>query len=67
MSFHGNQIRDILAILMLETFFQMEQHGTFLENFKYHYWSLHKIVGYDSSPPFLINVLISPLILVLEY
>ena len=45
MSFHGNQIGDIVAILLLKAFlltFQMEQNETFLENSKYDYWILHK-------------------------
>ena len=49
-SFHGNQIGDILAILLLKTFFltfQIDQNGTFLDNFKYDYWILHEKLVWD--------------------
>ena len=52
MSFHGNQILDILAILVLIKVlltFQMEQNGTFLENSKYDYWILHKKLFSDET------------------
>ena len=45
MSFHGNQIGDIVPILLVENdllTFQMEQNGTFLDNSKYDCWILHK-------------------------
>ena len=45
MSFHGNQIGDIVRISLLKNIlltFQKEQNGTFLENSKYDYWILHK-------------------------
>ena len=45
MGFHGNQIGDIVPILLVKNIlltFQMEQNGTFLDNFKYDYWILHK-------------------------
>ena len=44
MSFHGNQIGAMEAILLLKNVlltFQMEQNGTFLDNSKYDYWILH--------------------------
>ena len=34
MGFRGNQIEDIVAILLLKTFY-CNQNGTFLENFEY--------------------------------
>ena len=45
MGFHGNQIGDMVPDLPVKTVlltFQMEQNGTFLDNFKYDYWILHK-------------------------
>ena len=45
MGFHGNQIEDMVPILLVKNVlltFQMEQNGTFLDNFKYDYWILHK-------------------------
>ena len=45
MGFHGNQIGDMVAILMVKNVlltFQMELNGTFLNNSKYDYWILHK-------------------------
>ena len=50
MGFHGNQIGDIVPILLVKKFlltFQMEQNGTFLDNFKYDYWILHKKLVLD--------------------
>ena len=48
MSLHGNQIGDMVPILLVKNVpltFQMEQNGTFLDNSKYDYWFLHtKIV-----------------------
>ena len=43
--FHGNQIGDMVPILLVKNgllTFQMEQKGTFMDNFKYDYWLLHK-------------------------
>ena len=43
--FHGNQIGDMVPILLVKNVlltFQMEQNGTFLDNFKYDYWILQK-------------------------
>ena len=37
MSFHGNQIGDMVLLT-----FQMEQNGTFWDNSKYDDWILHK-------------------------
>ena len=45
MSFHGNQIGDMVSILLIKNVlltFQMEQNGTFWDNFKEDYWILHK-------------------------
>ena len=45
MSFHGNQIGDMVPILLVKyilSTFQMEQNGTFVDNSKYDYWILHK-------------------------
>ena len=45
MSFHGNQLESIVAILLSKNIllaFQMEQSGTFLENFEYDHQTLHK-------------------------
>ena len=61
MSFHGNQRRDIVPILLVKNVlltFQMEQNGTFLDNSKYNYWVLHNFFIL-----FFIKLLISPLIL----
>ena len=41
MSFHWNQMEDIVANLLLKMF-QMEQNGMFLENFEYDHYILHK-------------------------
>ena len=43
MGFHGNQIKNLLLT------FQMEQSGTFLDNFKYDYWILHKKLVFDEN------------------
>ena len=48
MGFHGNQIADMVPILLAKDVlltFQMEQNGTFLDDFKYDYWILHKKIG----------------------
>ena len=45
MGFHGNQIGDMVPILLAKNVlltFQMEQNGTFLDNFKYDHWILHR-------------------------
>ena len=45
MGFYGNQNRRYGTNLPVKTVlltFQMEQNGTFLDNFKYDYWILHK-------------------------
>ena len=50
MSFHGNQIGDMVPILLVKNVlatFQMDQNGTFLGNFKYDYWILHKKLVLD--------------------
>ena len=57
MGFHGNQIEDMVPILLVKNVlltFQMEQNGTFLDNFKYDYWILHKKLVF-------IKLLISPI------
>ena len=50
MSFHGNQIGDMVPILLVKDIlltFQMEQNGMFLDNSKYDYWILHKKIVWD--------------------
>ena len=45
MSFHGNQIEDIVVNFTAKNVllaFQMEQNGTFLGNFEYDHQILHK-------------------------
>ena len=45
MSFHGNQIGDMVPILLVKNIlltFRIEQNGTFLDNSRYDYWILHK-------------------------
>ena len=41
MGFHSNQIGDMVPILLVKNVL-LEQNGTFLDNFKYDYWILHK-------------------------
>ena len=44
MGFHGNQIGDMVPILLVKNVlltFQMEQNGMCLDSFKYDYWILH--------------------------
>ena len=48
MGFHGNQIGDMVPILLVKNVlltFQIEQNGTFLDNFKYDYYILHKKIS----------------------
>ena len=50
MSFHGNQIEDMVPILRVKNvllIFKMEQNGTFLDNYKYDYWILGKKLVWD--------------------
>ena len=42
MCFHGNQIGPKLLVRNVLLTFQMEQNRTFLDDFKYDYWILHK-------------------------
>ena len=44
MGFHGNQIGDMVPILLVKNVLltlKMEQNGMFLDNFKYDDWILH--------------------------
>ena len=71
MGFHGNQIGDnygpkLLVKNVLLTF-QMEQNRTFLDNFKFDCWILHKYWFEMKLSLFFIKLLISPLILAREY
>ena len=68
MSFHGNQIGDMVPILPVKNVlltFQMEQNGTFRDNSKYEYWILHKKKFEMKFSIFFIKLLISPLTLAL--
>ena len=40
--FHGNQIGDMVPILLVKNGLLMELNGTFPDNSKYDYWILHK-------------------------
>ena len=54
MGFYGNQIGDMVPILLVKNVlltFQMEQNGTFLDNLKYDYWILHKKLDSDEIIP----------------
>ena len=49
MGFHGNQIGDMVPILLAKDVlltFQMEQNGTFLDNFKYDYWIPYSVAPF---------------------
>ena len=49
MGFHGNQIGDMVPISLVKNVLlnKMEQNGTFLDNFKYDHWILHKRLVLD--------------------
>ena len=60
MSFHGNQMEDIgLVPKSVPLAFQMEQNGTFLENFEYDHKILQKKLVLDEIYLIFIEWLIS--------
>ena len=59
MNFHGNQIGDMVQILLVKNFLLTFQ----MNNSKYDYWILQKKIVLDKMSILFIKLLISPLIL----